>query len=163
MDKPISSTDLPYKAKARIADNVFLLWKRAGYSQEDLSRLAMVSVDRIGKIENGRVTSKFDSYVRLAGSLSVTVHDLRAGVRWTPPALRWKLTPSTRLNSTRTAPDGSDAPARCRVPEPARPVLRGLAGDPTRVMCGRDRPREGQLAAGWRALANVERDGAPPA
>ena len=82
---------MPYEARARIADNVFLLRKRAGYSQEDLSKRAMVSVDRIGKIENGRVTGKFDSYVRLAGSLSVPVHDLLAGVTWTPGSIELEV------------------------------------------------------------------------
>jgi hypothetical protein len=51
----------------------------------------MVSVDRIGKIENGRVTGKFDSYVRLAGSLSVRVHDLLAGVTWTPASIEMEI------------------------------------------------------------------------
>lgn len=91
MNRPIPSRELPYEAKARIADNVFLLRKRAGYSQEALSKLAMISVDRIGKIENGRVTGKFDSYVRLAGALSVPVHDLLAGVTWTPASIEMEI------------------------------------------------------------------------
>lgn len=61
--------------------------KRAGYSQEDLGKRAMVSADRISKIEGGRVTGKFDSFVGLAGALSVPVHDLLAGVTWTPPSV----------------------------------------------------------------------------
>jgi len=91
MNRPIPSRELPYDAKARIADNVFLLRKRAGYSQEALSKLAMVSPDRIGKIENGRVTGKFDGYVRLAGALSVPVHDLLAGVTWTPGSIEMEI------------------------------------------------------------------------
>jgi transcriptional regulator with XRE-family HTH domain len=91
MNRPIPSRELPYEAKARIADNVFLLRKRAGYSQEALSKLAMVSPDRIGTIENGRVTGKFDSYVRLAGALSVPVHDLLAGVTWTPASIEMEV------------------------------------------------------------------------
>jgi transcriptional regulator with XRE-family HTH domain len=91
MNRPIPSRELPYEAKARIANNVFLLRKRASYSREALSKLAMVSVDRIGKIENGYVTGKFDSYVRLAGALSVPVHDLLAGVKWTPASIEMKI------------------------------------------------------------------------
>lgn len=87
MNGPIRSRELPYEARARIADNVFLLRKRAGYSQEALSKRALLSVDGIGKIENGRVRGRFDSYVRLAGSLSVSLHDLLAGVTWTPPSV----------------------------------------------------------------------------
>ena len=87
MNGPIPSRELPYEARARIADNVYLLRKRAGYSQEALSKRALLSVDRIGQIENGKVTGRFDSYVRLAGSLSVSLHDLLAGVTWTPPSI----------------------------------------------------------------------------
>jgi len=39
----------------------------------------MVSASRIGGIENGRVVAILDTYVRLAGALSVTVGDLLAG------------------------------------------------------------------------------------
>jgi transcriptional regulator with XRE-family HTH domain len=91
MNGPIPSRELPYEAKARIAGNVFLLRKRAGYSQEALGKLAMVSPDRIDKIENGRVTGKFDSYVRLAGALSVPVHDLLAGVTWRPASIEMEI------------------------------------------------------------------------
>lgn len=51
----------------------------------------MISADRIGTIENGRVTGKFDSYVRLAGSLSVRVHDLLAGVTWIPASVEMEV------------------------------------------------------------------------
>ena len=74
---------LPYKAKARTADNLFLQRKRAGYSQEALGRRA-VSSDRISGIENGEVLGLFDTYVRLAGGLGITLDDLLAGVSWTP-------------------------------------------------------------------------------
>jgi transcriptional regulator with XRE-family HTH domain len=93
MNRQMASRELSYEARARIADNVFLLRKRAGHSQKELSKLAMVSADRIGKIENGHVTGKFDSYVRLAGALSVSVHDLLAGVTWTPPSIEMEIDP----------------------------------------------------------------------
>jgi transcriptional regulator with XRE-family HTH domain len=91
MNRPISTRELSYEARARIADNVLLLRKRAGYSQEGLGKRAMVSADRISKIEGGRVNGKFDSYVRLAGALSVSVHDLLAGVTWTPPGIEMEI------------------------------------------------------------------------
>ena len=75
---------LPYEARARIADNLFLQRKRAGYSQEALGRRAMVSSDRISGIENGEVLGLLDTYVRLAGGLGITLDDLLAGVGWTP-------------------------------------------------------------------------------
>jgi transcriptional regulator with XRE-family HTH domain len=89
---PIGVTrELPYEARARIADNVFLLRKRTGLSQEELAELAMISPDRIGKIENGLVAGRFESWVRLAGALSVPLHDLLAGVTWTPAAIELEV------------------------------------------------------------------------
>jgi transcriptional regulator with XRE-family HTH domain len=76
--------DLSYEARARLADNLFLLRKRAGYSQEALGMRAMVSPGGIGDIENGKVLGLLDTYVRLAGGLGITLDDLLAGVTWTP-------------------------------------------------------------------------------
>jgi transcriptional regulator with XRE-family HTH domain len=76
--------DLSYEARARLADNLFLLRKRAGYSQEALGRRAMVSPGRIGDIENGKVLELLETYVRLAGGLGIALDDLLAGVTWTP-------------------------------------------------------------------------------
>jgi transcriptional regulator with XRE-family HTH domain len=84
MDERKRISELPYEARARIADNLFLQRRRAGYSQEALGDRAMVSGDRISSIENGKVLAMLDAYVRLAGSLSVTLDDLLAGVIWTP-------------------------------------------------------------------------------
>jgi transcriptional regulator with XRE-family HTH domain len=84
MDERKRISELSYEARARIADNLFLQRKRAGYSQEALGDRAMVSGGRISAIESGRVLAMLDAYVRLAGSLSVTLDDLLAGVTWTP-------------------------------------------------------------------------------
>jgi transcriptional regulator with XRE-family HTH domain len=78
MDERKRISELSYEARARIADNLFLQRKHAGYSQEALGERAMVSGDRISAIENGKVLAMLDAYVRLAGSLSVTVDDLLA-------------------------------------------------------------------------------------
>jgi transcriptional regulator with XRE-family HTH domain len=87
MNKPIRARELPYEARARIADNFFLQRKRAGYSQEALGERAMVSTDRIGAAENGKVSAMLDTYVRLAGALSIPLGDLLAGVTWTPGSI----------------------------------------------------------------------------
>jgi transcriptional regulator with XRE-family HTH domain len=84
MDERKRISELSYEARARIADNLYLQRKRAGYSQEALGDRAMVSGGRISAIESGRVLAMLDAYVRLAGSLSVTLDDLLAGVTWTP-------------------------------------------------------------------------------
>jgi transcriptional regulator with XRE-family HTH domain len=86
----IEARRLPYQARARIADNAFLLRKQAGYSQEALSQRTLVTVDRISKLENGSVVGPLDTYVRLAGGLSVTLDDLLAGVRWTPGTVEFE-------------------------------------------------------------------------
>ncbi len=82
--------DLSYEARARLADNLFLLRKRAGYSQEALGRRAMVSPGGIGDIENGKVLGLLDTYVRLAGGLGITLDYLLAGVGWTPAVVEFE-------------------------------------------------------------------------
>lgn len=84
MNRPGPDRELSYEARARIADNLFLQRKRAGYSQEALAERAMVSPGRVGAFESGKVLGMLDTYIRLAGSLSVTLDDLLAGVSWTP-------------------------------------------------------------------------------
>jgi transcriptional regulator with XRE-family HTH domain len=84
MDKPEQPRGLPYQARARLADNLFLQRKRAGLSQEALAKRAMVCATRIGAIENGQSAATLATYVRLAGSLRVTLDDLLAGVSWAP-------------------------------------------------------------------------------
>jgi len=60
------------------------LRRRAEHSQGELAELARVSAGQIGSIEGGKVLGMLDTYVRLAGALSVTLDDLLAGVKWTP-------------------------------------------------------------------------------
>jgi DNA-binding XRE family transcriptional regulator len=84
MASPLEARELPYQARARIADNLLLQRMRAGLSQEALGDRAMVSPDRIGVIENGQVNSLLDTHVRLVGSLSIRLDDLLAGVTWKP-------------------------------------------------------------------------------
>lgn len=83
--------DLPYQARARLADNLFLQRRRAGYSQDELAELAMLSRCQIGSIENGRVGGRLDTWVRLAGALSITLDDLLAGVRWTSGEIEFEV------------------------------------------------------------------------
>ena len=51
----------------------------------------MVRASRIGEIENGKAAAMLDIYVRLAGSLSITLDDLLAGVTWTPAVIEHEL------------------------------------------------------------------------
>lgn len=70
------------EVKARLADNLLLWRRRAGYSQRRLAELAQVSEAQIRAIEDARVIGMLDTSVRLAGALSITLDDLLAGVSW---------------------------------------------------------------------------------
>jgi transcriptional regulator with XRE-family HTH domain len=83
--------ELPYEAKARIADNLFLQRRRAELSQGELGEFAMVSPGQIGKIEKGESIGMLDTWVRLAGALSVTLDELLAGVTWTPGEIELEI------------------------------------------------------------------------
>jgi transcriptional regulator with XRE-family HTH domain len=105
VSRPIESRRLSYEARARIADNLFVLRRRADYSQEALGERAMVSIDRISKIERGDVVGPVDTYVRLAGSLSVTLGELLAGVRWTPGIVELQRDPGYEVEFEVEHPD----------------------------------------------------------
>ncbi|HXS34257.1 MAG TPA: helix-turn-helix transcriptional regulator [Solirubrobacterales bacterium] len=91
MSKSKGRRELPYEARARIADNLFLLRRRAGHSQGELAELARVSAGQIGSIESGKALGMLDTYVRLAGALSLTLDDLLAGVAWTPGEFEFEI------------------------------------------------------------------------
>ncbi|HWM63996.1 MAG TPA: helix-turn-helix transcriptional regulator [Solirubrobacterales bacterium] len=82
---------LTYEARARLADNLFLRRRRAELSQKELADLAMVSFGQIGGIENGKSTAMLDTWVRLAGALSISLDDLLAGVVWTPGEIEFEI------------------------------------------------------------------------
>jgi hypothetical protein len=73
----------------------------------------MVASGQICAIENGRVSSRLDTYVRLAGSLGVTLDDLLAGVRWTPGTVEFKYQAGYRVEFETTGdPDASAKSSR---------------------------------------------------
>jgi transcriptional regulator with XRE-family HTH domain len=98
MTEPRRTFELTYEARARIADNLLLQRRRAGYSQEALGERAMVTPARIGAIENGKAVGMLDTYVRLVGSLSVTFDDLLAGVTWTPGVVELEFDAGYRVD-----------------------------------------------------------------
>lgn len=82
---------LTFEARARLADNLFLRRRQAELSQEDLAQLALVSSCQIGAIERGRSRAMLDTWVRLAGALSISLDDLLAGVIWTPGEIEFEI------------------------------------------------------------------------
>ena len=82
---------LPYEAKARVADNLFVQRRRAELSQDELGEAAMVTPGQIGSIESGKSVGMLDTWVRLAGALSLSLDDLLAGVTWTPGQIELEI------------------------------------------------------------------------
>lgn len=99
---------LTYEAKARIADNLFLQRTRSGFSQDKLSELAMVTAGHIGSIESGTISGLLDTYVRLAGSLSITLDDLLAGVVWIPGEIEFEIDAGYEVTFEVEAPEGGE-------------------------------------------------------
>jgi transcriptional regulator with XRE-family HTH domain len=107
MSKSRKRSELSYEARARIADNLFLLRRRAEHSQEELAERAKVSAGQIGSIESGKVLGMLDTYVRLAGALSLTLDDLLAGVTWTPGEFEFEIDAGYKVESEMKAAEGS--------------------------------------------------------
>jgi transcriptional regulator with XRE-family HTH domain len=110
------TSGLSYQARARIADNLLVARRRAGFSQVALGEIAIVSFCRISEIENDRVVGMLDTYVRLAGALGLTLSDLLAGVQWMPSSVKSGYEAGTPLNEARSipavaAPNPSRAPS----------------------------------------------------
>jgi transcriptional regulator with XRE-family HTH domain len=99
MSKPRERRELPYEVKARIADNLLLQRRRAAYSQGELAELARVSAGQIGSIESGKVLGRLDTYVRLAGALSITLDDLLAGVTWSSGEIELEIDAGYKVES----------------------------------------------------------------
>lgn len=108
MSRSKGPKDLTYEARARLADNLFLLRRRAELSQGELADLAMVSACSIGGIESGRSRAMLDTWVRLAGALSISLDDLLAGVIWTPGEIEFEIDAGYEVTFEAEALDGGE-------------------------------------------------------
>jgi transcriptional regulator with XRE-family HTH domain len=97
--------ELPYEAKARIADNLFVQRRRAELSQGELGEAAMVSPGQVGSIEIGKSVGMLDTWVRLAGALSLSLDDLLAGVTWSPGEIELEIDAGYEVTFEPFAPD----------------------------------------------------------
>jgi hypothetical protein len=97
--------ELPYEARARIADNLFVQRRRAELSQDELGEAAMVSWGQVGSIETGKSVGMLDTWVRLAGALSLSLDDLLAGVKWTPGEIELEIDAGYEVTFEPFAPD----------------------------------------------------------
>lgn len=75
---------LELEGRLRLGANVMVRRLRADISRGELGAKAAITPQRIGQIENGVAVATLDVWVRLAGTLGVSIDDLLAGVRWVP-------------------------------------------------------------------------------
>ena len=64
--------------------NLWLLRRRADYSQEDLSGRAALHRTEIGLLENGKRMPRLDTIIQLAGAMELEPCGLLDGMAWTP-------------------------------------------------------------------------------
>ncbi len=97
----------PDQVRARLADNLLLWRRRAGYSQRRLAELALVSEAQVRAIEDARVTGMLDTSVRLAGALSITLDDLLAGVSWRAGEVEFEVEAGYGVETNEPGPEAS--------------------------------------------------------
>lgn len=72
----------------RFGENLMILRRRAGLSQEEMGFRANLHRTEIGQLERGTRLPRIDTLVKLAGSLSVPPGDLLKGIAWTESKTR---------------------------------------------------------------------------
>jgi transcriptional regulator with XRE-family HTH domain len=75
---------LQVEGRLRLGANVMVRRLRADISRSELAASAAITPQRLGQIENGTSVATLDVWVRLAGTLGVSLDELLAGVRWVP-------------------------------------------------------------------------------
>jgi transcriptional regulator with XRE-family HTH domain len=69
---------------ARFAKNLVDSRRAAGLSQEELAFRAAIHRTQISLLENGGRLPRFETLIKLAGSLEVSVDALTEGIVWEP-------------------------------------------------------------------------------
>jgi transcriptional regulator with XRE-family HTH domain len=72
----------------RFGENLMILRRRAGLSQEELGFRASLHRTEISTLERGERLARIDTLVKLAGALRVTPGELLAGIAWSPGGTR---------------------------------------------------------------------------
>ena len=75
---------LELEGRTRLGANVMVRRLRADISRNELSARAAITPHRLSQIESGGAVATLDVWVRLAGTLGVSLDELLAGVRWVP-------------------------------------------------------------------------------
>ena len=66
----------------RFGRNLRKARRRAGFSQEELSRLTSLHRTHIGYMEMGKRLPRADNLIKLASALAVAVDELLRGIEW---------------------------------------------------------------------------------
>jgi transcriptional regulator with XRE-family HTH domain len=77
-------SDYPSDVAHRFGENLQHFRKRAGCSQEELSFRASLHRTEISLLERGERMPRIDTAIKLAISLSMSLDELVAGIKWTP-------------------------------------------------------------------------------
>lgn len=72
----------------RFSENLLILRRRAGLSQEQLGFDADLHRTEIGCLERGERNPRIDTLVKIAGALEVDPGELLAGLVWLPGSAR---------------------------------------------------------------------------
>jgi len=68
----------------KFSENLLILRRRAGLSQEELGFLASLHRTEIGQLERGHRLPRIDTVLKLAGALEVEPGDFLEGIAWKP-------------------------------------------------------------------------------
>ena len=72
----------------RFGENLMVIRKRRGLSQEELGFRASLHRTEISQLERGVRLARIDTLVKLSGALSVPPDDLLKGTAWSPGGTR---------------------------------------------------------------------------
>lgn len=70
--------------RMQLGENVMVLRRRRGLSQEELGELASLHRTEVGQLERGTRLPRLDTILRLCAALGITPNDLLAGMAWNP-------------------------------------------------------------------------------
>jgi transcriptional regulator with XRE-family HTH domain len=72
----------------KFGENLMILRKRTGLSQEELGFRASLHRTEVSQLERGTRLARIDTLVKLAGALRVTPAELLKGIAWSPDGTR---------------------------------------------------------------------------
>lgn len=82
-----SKTPFPFKALARLANNLYRARELADLDQREAAKRAALTRPKLDKVENGELIPTLDVLIRLAAAYSITPGALVNGIIWHPARL----------------------------------------------------------------------------